>query len=157
MCFFRKASLHMGMPYCTCCCLWDHNTNFCNSPCVYCPLCTGSHHEDNHRSLAFCCKGRPHANPLVPPTVDGAPCPHLSLCRNCSKSHAANSPCCQFWQHHFDRSWIVTQYSQEGGSCGPPFLCAHPLTWETGTCCKSAATLCGHGGGEEAITDEEEA
>ena len=51
----------------------------------------------------------------------------------------------------------MTQYSREGGSRGPPFLRAHPLTGETGTCCKSAATSCGRGGGEEVITDEEEA
>ena len=82
--------------------------------------------------------------------------PHPALCRNCGKPHAANSPHCQFWQHRFDRSWIVARYSREGGSRGPSFLHAHPLTGETGTRRKSAAASRGRGGGEEAITDEVE-
>ena len=156
ICFFRKASMKIGMPLCTHCCLWGHTTNFCNSTRIFCPICMGPHHEENHCSLSACCKGRPHLDPPVPPTANGAPCPHPALCRNCFKPYAANSPCCQFWQHHFDWSWIVARYSQEGSSRGPSFLRAHPFTRETGTCCKSAAALHSHGGGEEAITDEEE-
>ena len=88
--------------------------------------------------------------------ANGVPCPHPALCRNCGKAHAANSPCCQFWQHRFDQSWIMAQYLREGGSRGPSFLHAHPLTRETSTHRKSAAASHSHGGGEEAITDEEE-
>ena len=50
----------------------------------------------------------------------------------------------------------MARYSREGGSRGPSFLRAHPLTGETGTRRKSAAASRGRGGGEEAITDEAE-
>ena len=154
ICFFRKASMKIGMPLCTRCCSWGHNTNFCNSTHVFCPICMGPHRKENHRSLSPCCKGHPHLIPPVPPTADGAPCPHPALCQNCGKLHAPNSPHCQFWQHRFDRSWIMAHYSQKGGSRGPSFLHAHPLTRKTSTRCKSAAALRGPGGGEEAITNE---
>ena len=88
------------------CCLWGHNTNFCNSTRIFSPICMGPHHKENHCSLSVCCKGCSHLNPPIPPTADGTPCPHLALCWNCGKTHAANSPCCQFWQHRFDRSWM---------------------------------------------------
>ena len=148
--------MKIGMPLCIRCCLWGHNTNFCNSTRVFCPICMGPHCEKNHCSLSACCKERPHLDPSIPSTANGVPCPHPALCQNCSKAHAANSSRCQLWQHCFDQSWIVARYSREGGSRGPFFLHAHPLTRETSTRGKSAAASCGHGGGEEVITDEEE-
>ena len=101
-------------------------------------------------------KGHPHLNPPVPPTADGTPCPHPALCRNCGKAHTANSLRCQFWQHRFDRSWIMARYLREGGSRGPSFPRARPFTRETGTRRKSAAASRGRGGGEEVINNEEE-
>ena len=63
ICFFRKASMKIGMPLCPHCCLWGHNTNFCNSTCIFCPICMGPHCKENHRSLSACCKGCPHLDP----------------------------------------------------------------------------------------------
>ena len=101
ICFFCKVSIKIGTPLCTCCYSWGHNMNYCNSSCIVCPICNGPHHEDNYCALAACCKGHPKQVPPTPSTTDGEPCLHLALCKNCSKSHAANSPCCQFWQHCF--------------------------------------------------------
>jgi len=73
--------------------------------------------------------------PPIPPTTDGDPCPHLTLCKNCSKLHATNSPRCQFWQHHFNRFWIVEWYTKTDDLQSH----VHPLTGETGTCHKAMA------------------
>jgi len=123
VCFFRKASIKIGAPLYTRCYSWGHNTNYCNFSHMVCPICDGS-----HCALATCCKGHLKQVPPVPPTINGEPCPHLALCKNWGKPHAANSPCCQFWQHHFNRFWIVERYAKTDVLWSH----AHPLTGETG-------------------------
>ena len=91
VCFFCKASMKIRAPLCTHCYSWGHNTNYCNSSCMVCPICNGPHCEDNHCALAACCKGHLKRNPPVPPTANEESCPHLALCKNCGKSHAASS------------------------------------------------------------------
>ena len=112
VCFFRKASIKIGAPLCTCCYLWGHNMNYCNSSCMVCPICNGPHCEDNYCALVACCKSHPKQNPPVPPTANGEPCPPSARCKNCGKPHAANSSCRQLWQHHFNHFWIVQQYAK---------------------------------------------
>jgi len=41
VCFFCKASMKIGLPLYTCCYSWGHNTNYCNSSCMVCPICNG--------------------------------------------------------------------------------------------------------------------
>jgi len=149
VCYFRKESMKIGMPYCTRCCSWGHNTNYCNSRRVFGPICQGPHCEINHCALAACCKGHPKQVPPVPPTTNDAPCPHIAICKNCGKPHAANSSHCQFWQHRFDCSWIIERYARPEGFRAH----VHPLTGETGTRCKDMAKGRGRNAGE-AITDE---
>jgi hypothetical protein len=62
--------------------------------------------SDDHWVLAGCCKGNPKATPPVPPTPEGAPCPHVSRCPNCQKPHATDDRKCNFWRHRFDQEWI---------------------------------------------------
>jgi len=90
------------------------------------------HREFNHRTFVACCKGKPNHVPPVPPTTDGEPCPHPAYCLNCGKPHAANSRSCQFWQHHFDREWIISQLQSRGEREIPRFH-ARLLTGETGS------------------------
>jgi len=116
------------------------------STCVICPICMGPHREENHWALAACYKGHPKQVPPVPPTADGGPCPHLALCKNFSKPHAANSPCCQFWQHCFNHFWIVERYAKTDDLQS----CAHPLTGETGIRRKATASRGRSGDGGEA-------
>ena len=145
VCFFWKASMKIELPQCTRCYSWGHNMNYCNSTWVICPICIGPHHEENYWALAACCKGHPKQVPPVPPTADGEPCPHLALCKNCGKPHAANSPCCQFWQHCFNRFWIVERYVKTDDLWSR----AHPLTGETSTCHKVMASRGRSGDGGE--------
>jgi len=65
VCFFRKASMKIGLPLYTHCYSWGHNMNYCNSSHVVCPICMGPHCEDNHHALAACCKGHPKQDPPV--------------------------------------------------------------------------------------------
>jgi len=67
VCFFCKVSIKIGAPLYTRCYSWGHNTNYCNSFHMVCPICDGPHHEDNHHTLAACCKGHPKQVPPVPP------------------------------------------------------------------------------------------
>jgi len=127
--------MKVGATLCTCCYSWGHNMNYCNSSCMVCPICDGPHCKDNHHALAACCKGHPKQVPPVSPTADEEPCPHLAICKNCGKFHAANSPRCQFWQHHFNCFWIVERYVKMDVLQS----CAHPLTGETGIHCKAMA------------------
>ena len=130
VCFFYKASPHIGVPYCSCCCSWGHNLDYCHFLHMVCPICMGPHHEDNHRAFAACCKGKPNHVLPVPPTTDGEPCPHAVYCLNCGKPHATNSCSCQFWQHHFNHVWINACYQSQGEGEIPCFR-ARLLTGET--------------------------
>jgi hypothetical protein len=130
-CVFRPARVNVGVPFCQRCCLWGHSQDKCNSPRVVCPICMGPHREESHRSFAACCKGAPKANPPVPPTADGVSCPHPPRCINCGRSHAANSPKCQFWHHRFDRGWILEHLARARALL--PGLRVTQLTGETGT------------------------
>jgi len=49
-----------------------------------------AHHEDNHCALVACCKGHLKQVFPTPSTADREPCPHLVLCKNCGKPHAAS-------------------------------------------------------------------
>ena len=114
VCFFRWTSPKIGVPFCSHCSSWVHNLDYCQSIHVVCPISMGPHHESNHCAFAACCKGKPNHVPPVPPTTDGEPCPHPAYCLNCGKPHATNSHSCQFWQHRFDREWIISQLQLRG-------------------------------------------
>ncbi|KXN90281.1 hypothetical protein AN958_04437 [Leucoagaricus sp. SymC.cos] len=79
-----------------------HSTRACKSQAPRCPQCAGPHSEANHHSLASCCHSNPTANPPVPATMEGAPCPHTTHCVNCSGDHSASDQRCPYWQHCFD-------------------------------------------------------
>ena len=140
VCFFRKASPHIGVPYCSRCCSWSHNLDYCRSLRMVFPICMGPHCEDNHRAFAACCKGKPNHVLPVPPTADGEPCPHAAYCLNCGKPHATNSRSCQFWQHCFDHAWISAHYQSQDKDEIPHFR-AHLLTGETGSRRKTAVRM----------------
>jgi hypothetical protein len=76
--YFRAARANPGSPLCSRCWRWGHPLSACCAPQLRCPICLGPHHKDHHRVLAGCCKGNPKATPPVPPTPEGAPCPHVS-------------------------------------------------------------------------------
>jgi len=96
--------------------------------------------------LQLAARATPSRIPLSSPTTNGEPCPHLALCKNCGKPHAANSPCCQFWQHHFNHFWVLERYVKTDDLWSH----AHPLTGETGTRCKAMAPRDHSGDGGEA-------
>ncbi|KXN86164.1 hypothetical protein AN958_10466, partial [Leucoagaricus sp. SymC.cos] len=101
------AQSHAGVPVCQRCWRWGHSTRTCKSQAPRCPHCAGPHSEANHRSLASCCRGNPTANPPVPATMEGAPCPHTARCVNCSGEHSASDCKCPYWWHRFDREWLA--------------------------------------------------
>jgi hypothetical protein len=110
--YFRTARANPGMALCNRCWRWGHPASACRAPQIKCPACMGPHRKDHHRTLAGCCKGNPGANPPVPPTLEGVPCPHPSRCPNCRKAHAADDRRCDFWRHRFDQDWIRARYSE---------------------------------------------
>ena len=106
-CCIRCATVQPGVPLCQWCWAWGHPTQVCRRQSISCLKCGGPHREENHRSVANCCKGKPNAKPdPIPPTPTGTPCPHTSYCHNCDGAHAANNPKCPFWRHRFDPNWI---------------------------------------------------
>ncbi|KXN93012.1 hypothetical protein AN958_09942 [Leucoagaricus sp. SymC.cos] len=106
-CSMQAAQSHASVPVCQCCWWWGHSTWACQSQAPCCPHCSGPHSEVNHCLLAGCCCGNPMANPSVPATEEGAPCPHTTHCVNCSSDHSASDQRCPYWQHYFDRNWLV--------------------------------------------------
>jgi hypothetical protein len=97
--FIRAARASPGVALCDHCWRWGHPSSACRAPLVKCAACQGPHHKEHHRVLAGCCKGNPRAQPLVPPTAMGDPCPHSARCINCQWDHAADSRHCAFWCH----------------------------------------------------------
>ena len=60
--------------------------------------------------VAGCSKGNPKANPPIPSTPEGEPCPHPPVCPNCKGKHDVTARACSFWRHHFDQGWIEAKY-----------------------------------------------
>ncbi|KXN90898.1 hypothetical protein AN958_03429 [Leucoagaricus sp. SymC.cos] len=81
---------------------WGHPSNACHAQAIKCPHCSEPHSEQHHHEYAGCCKGNAKSNPPIPPTMEGAPCPHAPYCFNCGSKHAANDRKCKFWHHCFD-------------------------------------------------------
>ncbi|KAJ3500265.1 hypothetical protein NLJ89_g9874 [Agrocybe chaxingu] len=69
--------------------------------------------------MAGCCKGNPKATPPVPPTPKEEPCPHTPWCVNCKGDHPAFSSHCKYWDHRFDREWIMEEYRKTNGGGHP--------------------------------------
>ncbi|KXN80846.1 hypothetical protein AN958_07171 [Leucoagaricus sp. SymC.cos] len=107
------AQSHAGVPVCQRCWHWGHSTRTCRSQVPRCPCCAGPHSEANHRSIAGCCRGNPTANPPVPATMEGAPCPHTACCVNCSGGHSASDCKCPYWRHHFNREWLAQRANRD--------------------------------------------
>ncbi|KAF9267612.1 hypothetical protein L218DRAFT_845202, partial [Marasmius fiardii PR-910] len=112
VCFIRSTTASPGVPMCTRCSRWGHSINACRAPLYRCPQCSGPHSNDEHRLVAGCCRGKPKANPPIPPTEVGKPCLHQPICPNCRGKHSAYSRECQFWRHRFDRTWIDAKYAE---------------------------------------------
>ncbi|KXN85881.1 hypothetical protein AN958_10779 [Leucoagaricus sp. SymC.cos] len=106
-CPVRPAQSHASVPVCQRCWHWGHSTHACRSQAPRCPRCAGPHSEANHCSITGCCRGNPTANPPVPATMEGAPCPHTARCVNCSGEHSASDRKCPYWRHRFDREWLA--------------------------------------------------
>ena len=105
-CPFSAAQANPGMALCQCCWKWGHPEMACRTPQTKCPSCGGPHRKEHHWTLASCCKGNKKANPVIPPTAEGLPCPHTPCCSNCGNDHAADDRQCNFWHHQFDQHWI---------------------------------------------------
>ncbi|KXN87208.1 hypothetical protein AN958_09066, partial [Leucoagaricus sp. SymC.cos] len=112
-CPVRVAQSHARVPVCQCCWCWGHSTCFCclQAPC--CPWCSGPHSEANHRLLTGCCRGNPLANPPVPATMEGAPCPHTAHCVNCGGDHSVSDQKCPYWWHRFDQDWLAQRANRD--------------------------------------------
>jgi hypothetical protein len=109
---FRAAQANPGMALCSCCWCWGHPELACRTPQGRCPTCSGPHRKERHCTLAGCCKGNPSANPPIPQTAEGLPCPHPVRCMNCHKAHTADNRKCDFWCHRFDLEWIKVHYAE---------------------------------------------
>ena len=111
-CFIRAAAANPGVPLCQRCWKWGHPTKACRGR-VRCPICGEPHTEEEHRHVAGCCKGNPGANPPVPPTPSGEPCPHSFRCLNCRKEgHSVMNRKCPFWSARFDRAKVDALYAK---------------------------------------------
>ena len=110
--YIHAAKANPGIALCQHCWKWGHPSSACHALQLKCPLCMGPHSQEHHHTLSGCCKGNTKVTPLVPPTAEGMPCPHPSLCINCRKDHPANSRKCNFWQHCFDHNWIKVRYAK---------------------------------------------
>jgi hypothetical protein len=107
-----EAIANPGAPLCRRCWKWGHTDAICKARMPRCNRCPENHSHDGHRQLSSCCRGHPKRNPPLPPTAEGAPCPHQARCPNCQGPHQADDRKCSFWKHRFDRAWIQNKYSQ---------------------------------------------
>jgi hypothetical protein len=127
VCPFRAARSNPGAALCQRCWRWGHPMLQCRAPQIRCPICSGPHCAEHHRTLGGCCKGNAKANPPIPPTAPDAPCPHPPQCPNCRKDHSADSRKCAFWRHRFDQDWIKARYAEVRAAKGArPSLSNHP-------------------------------
>ncbi|KAF5318521.1 hypothetical protein D9619_010814 [Psilocybe cf. subviscida] len=113
VCPIQGTRANSGTPHCMRCHRWGHPTTACMARATVCAHCAGPHNEDNHREAAACCQAKPKANPPVPATAAGAPCPHSPHCVNCGGDHLATARKCVFFRNRFDREWITARYAQE--------------------------------------------
>jgi hypothetical protein len=124
VCPFRAARTNPGAALCQRCWRWGHPMSQCRAPQIRCPICSGPHRAEHHRTLGGCCKGNAKAVPPIPPTAPDAPCPHPPRCPNCRKDHSADSRKCAFWRHRFDQEWIKARYAEVRTNRGT----RHPLS-----------------------------
>ncbi|RXW16893.1 hypothetical protein EST38_g8968 [Candolleomyces aberdarensis] len=111
-CTISAAAANPGVPLCTNCWVWGHPSESCRSR-THCKLCGGPHNEHEHRRCCGPCKGNVKATPPIPPTPQGAGCPHLSRCLACRQENCVvGSGKCPFWKNRFDRDWINAKYAE---------------------------------------------
>ncbi|KAF5321983.1 hypothetical protein D9619_001851 [Psilocybe cf. subviscida] len=113
VCPIHGTRANSGTPHCMCCHRWGHPTTACMARATVCAHCAGPHNEDDHHEAAACCQAKPKANPPVPATAAGAPCPHSPHYVNCGGDHLATARKCVFFRNRFDRKWITARYAQE--------------------------------------------
>jgi len=102
----------MPHPLCQQCWRWGHTIRGCKAPQLRCSHCTGPHESESHHHACGLCKGNLKAEPPIPLTAAGQPCPHLARCSNCRERHPAMDCKCSFWRHCYDPQWINTKYAK---------------------------------------------
>jgi hypothetical protein len=112
-CTIAAAAKSVGVPWCENCCIWGHPSGRCTNA-TRCPICGGPHSRNEHRQCCGLCKGDKKAKPHpIPPTPRDQECPHKFKCIACRRDNCGvDSRKCQFWNHRFDRDWIVAQYAK---------------------------------------------